>query len=171
MPPDRVQPAPSARNGEGPDQPPLAATAATAAAHGSQTARLLVQLGPRILLEMRAGLRNADLGGLTVPQVRVLRYVNREPDCRLRDLAEHLYISAPSASALMNRLARQGLLRVEVPAEDRRRVRLSLTAAGQAMLARATELNQAALRARLQGLQPQELAAIDGALQRLLDCF
>jgi DNA-binding MarR family transcriptional regulator len=137
----------------------------------STAAMLLVQLAPRVLVAMRAGLRQAETGGLTVPQVRVLRYVRRHPNASLGELAEYLYISAPSASALVNRLTRQGLLLAEIPAEDRRRVRLTLTAAGEAALARATALSRDEVRARLQSLPPDVLAAVVAALEPLLGRF
>lgn len=136
-----------------------------------QAARLLVQVAPRVIQTIRARVRQADFGSITVPQMRALRFIRRTPHASLGELAEFLIISPPSASTLVNRLVRQGLVLAQVPAENRRRVQLSLTASGDAVVAKAIESTQDEVAEKLRTLPPAQLAAVTEALELLLRCF
>jgi DNA-binding MarR family transcriptional regulator len=136
-----------------------------------EAARLLVQIAPRVTQAMRARIRRTDFGSITVPQMRALRFIRHIPHASLGELAEFLFISSPSASMLVNRLVRQGLVLVKVPAENRRRLRLTLTAKGDAAVAKAIELTQDDLADKLRVLSPTRLSSINKALDLLLRCF
>jgi DNA-binding MarR family transcriptional regulator len=136
-----------------------------------EVARLLVQIAPRVVQTMRARIRRAEFGSITVPQMRALRFIRRMPQVSLGELAEFLFISSPSASALVNRLVRQGLVLVQVPAENRRRVKLSLTAKGNAAVTKAIELTQDDIADKLRALSPSQFASIRKSLELLLRCF
>lgn len=57
---------------------------------------------------------------LTMQQVRVLRQVVRQPGLSVHALAEHLGVSAPTASGLVDRLVDKGVvLRADDPADKR----------------------------------------------------
>jgi DNA-binding MarR family transcriptional regulator len=76
------------------------------------------------------------------------------------DLAEHLLIRHHSAGGLIDRMAVQGLVERLRSSEDRREVRIGLTAKGLAMLHRLT----AAHRDELQRLGPQLLESLTAVL-------
>jgi len=69
-------------------------------------------------------------GGVTLSQFRTLVLVDGERGMRSADLAEALGVSPSTATRMCDRLVRSGLLRREPAADDRREVRLSLTATG-----------------------------------------
>jgi DNA-binding MarR family transcriptional regulator len=69
--------------------------------------------------------------GITFPQLRILFRVRLNPDIDLRSLADGLEISPSAASQQVDKLVERGLIsRTEDP-QDRRRLRLSLTAQGE----------------------------------------
>ena len=136
-----------------------------------EAAHRLLRLAPRVVQAARHYLRVQKLGGITLPQLRALAYVLRQPESTLGELAEHLAITAPSASVLVDRLVKQGLLEAKIPPENRRRVSLAITADGEAVVAQATRLWQAELARRLAPLTVEELGAAIGALESLARCL
>src|SRR5690242_18049446 len=69
------------------------------------------------------------------------------------DLASHLHVRHHSAVGMVNRLAKAGYLRREHHKADRRRVGLSLTPAGEKLLARLTAAHRDELRMITPSLQ------------------
>jgi len=76
---------------------------------------------------------------LTTTQLRLLMLVREDPGQTLGGLAAYLRVTPPSASGLVDRLVRQGYLRREDDAQDRRLVRHQLTERG---LATVTDLER-----------------------------
>lgn len=136
-----------------------------------ETANRLMRLAPQVVQAARHYLRTQNLGGITLPQLRALAYVSRQPGSTLGELAEHLAITAPSASVLADRLVKQGLLEARIPPENRRRVALVVTADGERVVADVTDLWQTELAHRLASLSRQELRTAIGTLECLARCL
>lgn len=136
-----------------------------------EVADRLLRLAPRLVQSARHYLHTQNLGGITLPQLRALAYVLRQPESTLGELAEYLAITAPSASALVDRLVKQGLLEARIPPENRRQVSLAVTAAGEKVVVRATRLWQTELARRLTPLTDAELRIAIGALDSLARCL
>lgn len=86
-------------------------------------------------------------------------------------LAEAVLISSGGMTKVIDRLERSGLVERSIDPNDRRGVLVTLTAAGRAT-SEAASATYAEGRARvLSRLSRAERAAIDGALQRLLQAF
>ncbi len=85
-----------------------------------RAARLLDPLRLRVWEEM----------GITFPQLRILFTVREQPGSDLRTLAERLGIGTSGASQQVDRLVEKGFLARTEDADDRRRLRLGLTARG-----------------------------------------
>ncbi len=136
-----------------------------------EAANRLLRLAPRVVQAARHYLRAQNLGGITLPQLRALAYVLRQPQSTLSELAEHLAITMPSASALVDRLVKQGLLEAKIPPENRRRVSLMITADGEAVVTRATDLWREELARRLIPLTEEELRGAISALDNLMRCL
>lgn len=66
---------------------------------------------------------------LSVPQFRVLAFLGRNGGRSLSTVAEFIAVAAASASAMVERLVRRGLVVREGDPKERRRVRLRLTLA------------------------------------------
>lgn len=101
-----------------------------------ECAARLVDVAPLVVRRVRARMRR-QIPDLTMPQYRSLVYIEIHDGCALRALAEHLGITPATSSSLVDRLVRRGWVTRATDAENRRRVRLALTARGKALLAAA----------------------------------
>lgn len=77
--------------------------------------------------------------GVSLAQYRLLLFIAREPQ-RAGDLATRAAVSRPTLTNLVNALERDGLVRRERIADDRRGIRLQVTDAGAAALAEAERI-------------------------------
>jgi DNA-binding MarR family transcriptional regulator len=93
-------------------------------------AREVIDVVPLVMRFLRREFRRQSAPLLSVPQARTLAFVDRTPGSSLSDLAGHLNVTHPTASLIVNRLVRQGLLRRAEDPSERRRCALTLTPAG-----------------------------------------
>jgi DNA-binding MarR family transcriptional regulator len=121
-----------------------------------------------VLLRLSRELRQEDEAlGVTSRQVTLLWLVKRHPGLSLRELAAEERISAPALSGHVDRRERAQLLERVRSADDRRRVGLVLTPEGAKLLKRVRARRTTWLARRLSTLEPEELAAVEGALEPL----
>ena len=76
---------------------------------------------------------------LSVPQFRVLSFVNRNKDCSVEDIASYLGVSKPTASKIVENMKLKDLLYRTENASDRRRVSIGLTNKGYRVLEEAKQ--------------------------------
>ncbi len=125
-------------------------------------------LRPVVLRVARQLRKETEQFGITSRQATLLHLVKLSPGLTLRALAESEGISAPALSGHIDRLEEAGLL-VRVRSDvDRRRVGLELTPAGERLLRSIRERRTAWLAERLEALEPEELRAIELAIEPLL---
>ncbi len=150
------------------DLPTSAQTSAADQRALEDVAALVVDSVPRLMRWVRTGTRADAAPGLTVPQLRVMMLLRRAPGSGVSAVAEHQGVSLASASALVERLVRQGLVeRIQDPAE-RRRVRLTLTDAGAERLRTVNLGTRRAMARALRDRSPAELALIAQAMDLLM---
>lgn len=113
---------------------------------------------------IRKEMRRHAAPRLTVAQLRALLYVERHPDASLSAVAEHLGVSAPAGSALVDRLVRAGQLKRTADPAERRRLQLRLTPDGRATVAQVQGRARAWLRDELGRLDAAELDALQASL-------
>lgn len=118
----------------------------------------------RLNRELRRELRSL---GVTGGQVSLLFAIAQNPGVGVRELAGRERMSPAAMSGYVSRLERAGLVTRTPDAGDRRRQGLTVTAEGDRILRAARSLRTAWLAARLERLDPDELAAIDRALAPL----
>ena len=70
-------------------------------------------------------------GKITLPQLWVLEYLSRKKGCPMNELAQFLSVSRPAATGLVDRLIAQGLVHREGDRQDRRVVRVEISAKGR----------------------------------------
>lgn len=104
---------------------------------------------------------------LTVPQYKAL-LLCYERARTVSELASELRVSVPTASDLAARLVAKGLLERRAGEEDRRRVWLALTEAGEELVARLHDARNAWLRRHFDGLPEEEAAALERGLRALI---
>jgi DNA-binding MarR family transcriptional regulator len=125
------------------------------------------QLRP-VLLRLARDLRQeTEQLGITSRQVTLLWLIRVNPGLSLRELAAAERISAPALSGHVDRLAKAGLLERVRGEADRRRVGLRLTGEGERLLRRVRARRTTWLADRLKGVDDEELAAIEAAIEPL----
>ncbi len=99
-----------------------------------ESARELLDVVPVIMRDIRSEMRSRRSSDLTVPQFRTLAFVKRNKESSLSDVANHMGLTLPSTSRLVDGLIMHGLMTREDHPSDRRRIRLALTRRGLAVL-------------------------------------
>jgi DNA-binding MarR family transcriptional regulator len=121
-----------------------------------------------VLLQLNRQLRREIHSlGVTGGQVSLLVQIKYRPGIGIRELAALERMSVPGMSKFISRLEEAGLVQRAAVEGDQRRVGLTLTAAGQKVLRSVKSRRTAWLSARLRDLDPEELEAIDAAIEPL----
>jgi DNA-binding MarR family transcriptional regulator len=126
------------------------------------------RLRPALLKLARELRRESHALGVTGGQVSLLFQISRNRGIGVRDLAALERMSAAAMSGYVDRLERAGLVRRTPDTKDRRRHGLSVTPEGERVLRSVRSRRTAWLAARLERLSPEELEAIDVAVEPLL---
>ncbi|MBN1885392.1 MAG: MarR family transcriptional regulator [Candidatus Krumholzibacteriota bacterium] len=105
---------------------------------------------------------------LTVPQLLVLREIQRESDVPMGRLAAMVNLSRPTLSSIVDRLVRRELVARIRDGHDRRIVRARLTGAGEEILAQAPPLLQEHFIDELSRCDDAGLSAIRSSLDRVV---
>jgi DNA-binding MarR family transcriptional regulator len=125
------------------------------------------QLRPVLLRLARELRRETEQLGVTSRQVTLLWLIRLQPGMSLRELAAEEGISPPALSGHVDRLEKAGLLERARDESDRRRVGLTLTEEGDKLLRRVRARRTTWLAERLRGLDDEELAALERAIEPL----
>jgi DNA-binding MarR family transcriptional regulator len=121
-----------------------------------------------VLLQLNRQLRREIHSlGVTGGQVSLLVQIKYRPGIGIRELAALERMSVPGMSKFISRLEEAGLVQRSQVEGDQRRVGLTLTSAGQKVLRSVKSKRTAWLSARLRDLDPEELEAIDAAIEPL----
>jgi DNA-binding MarR family transcriptional regulator len=131
------------------------------------TTELANRLRP-VLLKLNRGLRREVHSlGVTGGQVSLLIQIKARPGIGMRELASVERMSVPGMSKFVAKLEDAGLVQRAPVAGDQRRVGLSLTPAGHKVLRSVKSKRTAWLAARLRHLPPEQLEALDAAIEPL----
>jgi DNA-binding MarR family transcriptional regulator len=126
---------------------------------------------PAVMRFMRSQMRRHRQAELTVPQFRALVFASQNHEASLSAMAEHIGLSLPAASRMVDLLVKRGLMKRRARSTDRRSVSLSLTGRGSTVFRASLQATQVALAQRLRKLTPDELSGISGAMQVLSRVF
>jgi DNA-binding MarR family transcriptional regulator len=130
-------------------------------------AREVLDVVPLVMRGIREQLRKSGARVLSVPQFRTLLFINRRKGTSLSEVAEHIGLTLPSMSTLIDGLVARDFAARRTDPNDRRRMTLTLTERGQVSLKRAREATQAHLAEHLNRLTEQERKTIITAMQIL----
>jgi DNA-binding MarR family transcriptional regulator len=126
------------------------------------------RLRPALLKLARELRRESHALGVTGGQVSLLFQISRHRGIGVRDLAALERMSPAAMSGYVDRLERAGLVQRTPDRKDRRRHGLSVTAEGDRVLRSVKSRRTAWLAARLERLSPEQLEAVDAAVEPLL---
>jgi DNA-binding MarR family transcriptional regulator len=146
------------------DKPSQGATSEECAAKVMETIPLVMRF---IRREMRA--HNA--GFLSIPQLRSLAFINRNPGASLSDLADHLGVTSATASATTERLVQRNLVQRDNHPQERRRIVLNLTDDGKYHLQQSLDHTRAQIGDLLESFSAEEFSQIAQGLALLKSVF
>jgi DNA-binding MarR family transcriptional regulator len=132
-----------------------------------QCAQVLLESIPEIMQVIRAEVRRQRGSELSVPQLRVLAFLGRNPGATLSAVADYVGLTLSSMSLQITSLVARNLVaRTESPT-DRRCIILTLTPAGQAQLDAAAQSARVSLAVGLETLPSDQRAMVVQAMQLL----
>jgi DNA-binding MarR family transcriptional regulator len=126
---------------------------------------------PRIVQAIRVEMRRGRGSDISIPQFRTLAFIQRNPDSSLSNLADHLGLTLPSVSKLVDGLVKQKLVIRQESTADRRRLTLALTEVGASIVNSARSGAQKNLANKLGGLSADELETVRQAMLLLRPIF
>lgn len=98
---------------------------------------------------------------------RVLSLLSRDEKSRLSDIARRGMVKLSTLSRRIDRMVEDGLVLREMGTDDRRTIRVSLTAKGRAELLRAKAASTAIFDSAAEGISAEDLATAVSVLQRM----
>jgi DNA-binding MarR family transcriptional regulator len=141
-------------NTNGPDQDSILDAVVTAS-------RVLVAMAARSLAEVGEE--------VTLTQYRSLVVLAARGPQGVAALAEAVAVTPPTASRLVDRLVRKGLVRRRTDRHDRRQVRIGLTEAGRLLVDLVTKRRRVEIAELLKSIPPEVQRAMVAGLQRLAE--
>lgn len=136
-----------------------------------ECAREILEVVPLIMRAIRSQMRSHRMSDLSVPQFRTLAFLGLRQGASLSDVAEHIGLTRPSASKLIDGLVARSLVSRKGSPVDRRRIQLALTSEGGVTLRAAWSAAQADLASRMAGLPSGEQATVGKAMRALRSLF
>src|SRR6476620_4898503 len=122
----------------------------------------------RIVRTLRESSRAAEQRvGVTGAQLFVLQMLSRQPEVSVNALAELTRTHQSTVSVVVSKLVERGLVRRDSSAADARRLVLSLTAEGRALLRRAPGAAQERLIEAIERLPARARNELSGYLSQL----
>lgn len=134
-------------------------------------ARAVLEVVPLVMRTVRTEMRLHRAADLSVPQFRTLAFLNRQPGASLSAVAEHIGLTLPAMSTLVDGLVARVMVTRGPALGDRRRITLTLTHQGQATLEAANTAAEARLAERLAGLSAGDRQLVAQAMQVLRPLF
>lgn len=142
-------------------------------ASSEDVARMLNEVIPMVMRRIRHEMRNQGSNWLTPPQFRVLMHLDRNPGVSLLNLAEHLGLTSPTVSKMIDTLVGEQMVIRQSSSQDRRKIILDLTPQGKVILEKArtaTQLYLSNLMIDLNDSQRQCIFDSMGYLEAIFRC-
>ncbi|MDF5734541.1 MULTISPECIES: MarR family winged helix-turn-helix transcriptional regulator [unclassified Nostoc] len=143
----------------------------TKGATSEECAARVMDTVPLVMRFIRADMRAHSAAFLSIPQLRSLAFLNRNPGASLSDLAEHLGVTSATASATIERLVQRDFVKRCDHPQERRRVLLNLTQEGRHHLKQSQDQTRAHITDLLKGLTEEQISNIEEGLTLLKNVF
>jgi DNA-binding MarR family transcriptional regulator len=136
-----------------------------------QCAREILETVPLVMRFIRDQVRRRRTTGLSLPQFRTLAFLGRMNNASLSAAAEHLGLSLPAMSRLINGLVGHRLVERQTVLTNRRQIALALTVRGRATLEKVRNEIRLRLTDSLEIVPTGEQKAVQRAMQILHRIF
>lgn len=133
-----------------------------------QTCAIGMLLGRAAILKDRILDWHLEAHGVTAAQFKVLIIVTQYQVDTPAELCRYLGLDSGSMTRMLDRLEQKGLILRNRCPEDRRQVRLALSADGQRLADRLPQVGAAAMNELVGVLQPEELKTLESLLAKVL---
>lgn len=134
-------------------------------------AQELLDVVPLVMRAIRTEMRSRRSRDLTVPQFRALLFINSHPETSLSDVADHIGLTLPTLSKMVDGLVTRNLVSRKPCPEDRRRIELTITSRGRVQLESARKGTQDRLAEILSSLSEADRNLVLQASQALRPIF
>lgn len=132
-------------------------------------ARQMLDQVPMVMRVIRAEMRRQCANQLSVPQFRTIAYLYRNPGASLSQVAEHIGVTLPTMSRIVDRLVDRRLVLREYDPDSRRRLTLHITPKGLDLFETVRERTLQQIAWRLGSLSPERISLIQAALASLIE--
>ncbi len=136
-----------------------------------ECARQILEVVPLVMRDIRCELRSLRTAELTVPQFRALFFVSRNIDASLSQVADHMGLTLPSTSRLVDELIKHHLMTRQEHPTDRRRVKLAVTSQGLIILEASRNRTLKYLAEKLERTNCDERRAMVAVMRALRSVF
>jgi len=133
--------------------------------------RALLDAVPLAMRAIRAEMRRRRGADLPIPAFRALLFLQRNTGAPLKAVADHLGLTCPTVSKMVQGLVARGLVERPNSKTDRRRVALRLTAKGNALVDKIRGETADALAEKIVTLPAADRTHLAAALQTLDKIF
>jgi DNA-binding MarR family transcriptional regulator len=127
----------------------------------------LMETVPIVMRFIRTEMRKHRGADLSVPQFRTLVFINRNPETSLSSVANHLGLTPPSTSVLVDSLVERGFVDKRPSPEDRRKVKLILLEKGKRILVSAQKAAHEKLAEKIKTTTLMDCQTISQAMEIL----
>ena len=131
----------------------------------------ILDVVPLLMRTIKREMRQRRASGLSVPQFRAMIFINRQGQAALVQVAEHLGLTSATTCRMMDELVARQLVLSRPSTIDRRKITLTLTGEGQAVLENARQGTLRRLEELVAGLSPEECSAVLQAMSVLRRAF
>ncbi len=133
--------------------------------------REILESIPVVMHYLRRGIRRELGDKASVPQIRALSFIRRNPASTLTTVSEYLAVSNATTSSIVDRLVKKGLVTRSEDPKERRCLQLSLTQKGQDEYRVVEQVAIAELTRVLMRLPDDEVKQIQNGLRLLKEAL
>ncbi|HIA54570.1 MAG TPA: MarR family transcriptional regulator [Candidatus Melainabacteria bacterium] len=133
--------------------------------------REILESIPVVMHYIRKGIRRELGDKASVPQIRALSFIRRNPSTTLTTVSEYLAVSNATTSSIVDRLVKKGLVTRSEDPNERRCLQLTLTQKGQEEYKVVEELAISELTKVLMRLPDDQVKQIQAGLRILKEAL
>jgi DNA-binding MarR family transcriptional regulator len=133
-------------------------------------AKLMMEVIPPLMRQIREQMRLAAGGKLTVPQFRLIIRLSRMPMSN-QEISEWMGVSAPTMSKMIDKVAKRGLVKRKAGKGDRRQISVECTAKGLKLAQDMGRAVQAQFAKKIALLTSDQAKALEVGISLLKETF